>query len=73
LRKCMNLVRNLLQTDRTVIYRIHGRHVGKQRLTCADIAGSLLSSNMLFACYGYRISPQQNPCERIDRLCNANL
>lgn len=51
LRKAVNLVRDLTEADRAVVDRVHGGHVGEERLARADVAGRFLAANVLLPSY----------------------
>ena len=45
----MDFVRNARQTDRTMVDGVHGGHVCEESLTSTDVAGRLLSTDVLLS------------------------
>jgi hypothetical protein len=47
----MDFIRDMTQTDRAMVYGVQSCHVSEKCLARANIAGGLLSADMLFASF----------------------
>ncbi len=45
--ECVHLGSDLAETVRAVVDSVHGRHVGEQSLSCANVGGGLFTTNVL--------------------------